>query len=69
MAGFEALATTSAGYAFSKGQPDNAIDRDAMLDHIAREGPLTEDEKRMVLEAVDLEVRVSIVLAALSRLA
>ncbi|WP_186249663.1 MULTISPECIES: isocitrate lyase/phosphoenolpyruvate mutase family protein, partial [unclassified Burkholderia] len=35
MAGFEALATTSAGYAFSKGQPDNAIDRDAMLDHIA----------------------------------
>ncbi|CAB3754880.1 2-methylisocitrate lyase [Burkholderia sp. MSh2] len=35
MAGFEALATTSAGYAFSKGQPDYAIDRDAILDHIA----------------------------------
>ena len=29
--GFEALATTSAGYAFSAGQPDNAIDRDEMM--------------------------------------
>ncbi|KWA29128.1 isocitrate lyase/PEP mutase family protein [Burkholderia territorii] len=35
MAGFEALATTSAGFAFSRGRPDNAIDRDEMLDHIA----------------------------------
>ncbi|AJY09108.1 isocitrate lyase/phosphoenolpyruvate mutase family protein [Burkholderia dolosa] len=35
MAGFEALATTSAGFAYSKGLPDNAIDRDAMLAHIA----------------------------------
>ncbi len=26
--GFEALATTSAGYAFSVGQQDNTIDRD-----------------------------------------
>ncbi|MGA9852611.1 MAG: isocitrate lyase/phosphoenolpyruvate mutase family protein [Gammaproteobacteria bacterium] len=33
--GFEALATTSAGYAFSLGQPDNSIQRDAMLVHIA----------------------------------
>jgi ATP-dependent Lon protease len=41
----------------------------AMLDHIAREGPLTDDERRMVLEAVDLEARVSVVLAALSRVA
>lgn len=31
--GFEALATTSAGYAFSVGQRDNAIDRDEMLSH------------------------------------
>ncbi len=29
--GFEALATTSAGYAFSMGQPDNTIGRDPML--------------------------------------
>ncbi|KVQ55158.1 2-methylisocitrate lyase [Burkholderia territorii] len=35
MAGFEALATTSAGFAFSRGRPDNAIDRDEMLEHIA----------------------------------
>lgn len=33
--GFEALATTSAGYAFSLGKPDGAIDRDAMLAHVA----------------------------------
>ena len=35
MAGFPALATTSAGYAYSRGLPDNAIGRDAMLEHIA----------------------------------
>ncbi len=33
--GFEALATTSAGYAFSAGQRDNTIDRERMLAHIA----------------------------------
>lgn len=33
--GFEALATTSAGYAFSVGQPDNTIGREAMLAHVA----------------------------------
>lgn len=33
--GFEALATTSAGYAFSLGKPDGAIDRDTMLAHAA----------------------------------
>ena len=33
--GFEALATTSAGYAFSLGQGDFTIDRDAMLAHVA----------------------------------
>lgn len=31
--GFEALATTSAGYAFSAGQSDNSIGRDRMLAH------------------------------------
>ena len=33
--GFEALATTSAGYAFSVGQRDNTIDRDQMMKHVA----------------------------------
>jgi 2-methylisocitrate lyase-like PEP mutase family enzyme len=32
--GFEALATTSAGFAFSRGKPDGAVPRDEMLDHI-----------------------------------
>ena len=33
LAGFEALATTSAGYAFSKGRPDNNISRDEVMRH------------------------------------
>lgn len=33
--GFQAIATTSAGYAFSQGLPDNAVPRDRMLAHIA----------------------------------
>ena len=33
--GFEALATTSMGYAFSIGKRDTAVGREAMLDHIA----------------------------------
>jgi 2-methylisocitrate lyase-like PEP mutase family enzyme len=33
--GFEALATTSAGYAFSRGQRDNTIGRDEMIRHVA----------------------------------
>jgi hypothetical protein len=32
--GFKALATTSAGFAFSRGLPDNAVPRDLMLAHI-----------------------------------
>src|SRR5438552_12339290 len=32
--GFEALATTSAGFAFSRGQRDGAVPRDEMLAHI-----------------------------------
>ena len=32
--GFKALATTSAGYAFSRGKQDGAVDRDEMLQHI-----------------------------------
>lgn len=33
--GFEALATTSAGYSFSAGQRDNSIARDDMMVHVA----------------------------------
>jgi 2-methylisocitrate lyase-like PEP mutase family enzyme len=36
LSGFEALATTSAGYAFSAGLQDGAVGRDAMLEHVAR---------------------------------
>src|SRR5437667_7631958 len=32
--GFEALATTSAGYAFSIGQRDNTVGRDKMMAHV-----------------------------------
>jgi len=35
-AGFAALATTSAGYAFSIGRPDNAVGRDEMMKHVAQ---------------------------------
>jgi 2-methylisocitrate lyase-like PEP mutase family enzyme len=33
--GFEALATTSAGYAFSAGQRDNTVDRQEMMTHVS----------------------------------
>jgi 2-methylisocitrate lyase-like PEP mutase family enzyme len=34
--GYEALATTSAGYAFSMGMKDNTISRDKMIEHISK---------------------------------
>lgn len=43
--GFKALATTSAGYAFSRGLPDGGVDFDAMLAHC-----------RELVEAVDVPV-------------
>ena len=43
--GFEALATTSAGYAFSAGLPDGAVGRDAMLRHV-----------KTIVDATDLPV-------------
>lgn len=43
--GFEAIATTSAGFAFSRGLPDNAVPRDAMLAHI-----------RVIVEATEIPV-------------
>jgi 2-methylisocitrate lyase-like PEP mutase family enzyme len=33
--GFPALATTSAGFAFSRGLPDGAVPRDTVLEHVA----------------------------------
>src|ERR1700752_5086432 len=43
--GFEAIATTSAGFAFSRGLPDGAVKRDEMLAHI-----------RELVEATDIPV-------------
>jgi len=43
--GFKALASTSAGFAFSRGVPDNAVGRDAVLEHL-----------RELVEATDLPV-------------
>ena len=43
--GFEALATTSAGYAFSIGQRDNTVGRDSMMEHV-----------RSIASATDLPV-------------
>jgi 2-methylisocitrate lyase-like PEP mutase family enzyme len=40
--GFEALATTSAGYAFSAGKADGIIDRDKTLAHVAAIASATE---------------------------
>lgn len=40
--GFEALATTSAGYAFSVGQRDNTIGRDEMMVHVSAIASATE---------------------------
>ena len=43
--GFRAIATSSAGFAFSRGLPDNAVPRDMMLAHI-----------REIVEATDIPV-------------
>lgn len=43
--GFKALATTSAGFAFSRGLPDGAVPRDVMLAHI-----------REIVDATDVPV-------------
>jgi 2-methylisocitrate lyase-like PEP mutase family enzyme len=40
--GFEALATTSAGYAFSMGKPDNTVDRPQMMAHLSSIASATE---------------------------
>jgi 2-methylisocitrate lyase-like PEP mutase family enzyme len=40
--GFEALATTSGGYAFSMGQRDYTVGREAVLTHISALAPITD---------------------------
>src|SRR5918993_1109486 len=40
--GFEALATSSAGYAFSVGKADNAVGRDGTLSHAAEVAAATD---------------------------
>src|SRR6476660_8940281 len=67
--GFEALATTSAGYAFSVGQRDNTISRDAMMEHVAAIASATDlpvsgdlengfgDAPEVVAETVQLAAR------------
>lgn len=40
--GFEALATTSAGFAFSMGQQDNTTDRQQMMEHVSAIAAATE---------------------------
>jgi len=39
--GFKALATTSAGFAFSRGKPDGGVSRDEMLSHISEIAAVT----------------------------
>ncbi|MGZ4838462.1 MAG: isocitrate lyase/PEP mutase family protein [Terriglobales bacterium] len=69
MLGFEALATTSAGFAFSMGKPDGAIDRDTMIAHAAAMAAATDlpvsadlencyaDDPSAVAETVRLAVK------------
>jgi len=64
--GFEALATTSAGYAFSLGKRDSAVGRRAMMAHVAALAPATDlplsvdmengfgDEPQFVAETIQM---------------
>lgn len=66
--GFQALATTSAGHAFSRGLSDNAVSREAMMVHIAELSaatylPITADLENGYGDAPD-EVATSIRMAA-----
>src|SRR5260370_8955550 len=64
--GFEALATTSAGYAFSVGQQDNTIGRDEMIEHVsaivsATDVPVTADlENGYVADPPTLAERINL---------
>jgi len=71
--GFEALATTSAGFAFALGKPDGATSRDELLDHlrllsVATDLPLSADlekcfgdDPRTVAETIRLAAEAGIV--------
>lgn len=71
--GFEALATTSAGFAFSAGVPDNQVGRDRMLAHVAQIAAATDlpvsadlengfgDESMTVAETIRLAAAAGIV--------
>ncbi len=64
--GFEALATTSAGYAFALGRPDNTVGRERMMDHVRAIAAATDlpvsadlengfgDDPRVVAETIRL---------------
>ncbi len=71
--GFEALATTSAGYAFSRGQGDNTIGREEMMRHVASIASATDlpvsgdlengfgDDPDTVAETIRLAVKAGLV--------
>src|SRR5439155_18029830 len=71
--GFEALATTSMGHAFSAGQRDNTIDRPRMMEHVAAIASATElpvsadlengfgDDPETVAETIRLAAAVGVV--------
>jgi 2-methylisocitrate lyase-like PEP mutase family enzyme len=57
-AGFEALATTSAGFAWAQGYDDYGVTRDALVDHVAAiasavDVPLNVDSERLFSETLD----------------
>lgn len=57
-AGFEALATTSAGFAWSQGRDDYGVTLDELVDHVRRlaaavEVPLNVDGERLFAETLD----------------
>jgi 2-methylisocitrate lyase-like PEP mutase family enzyme len=70
--GFEALATTSAGFAFSIGKPDGVVDRETMIAHAADMAAATDlpvsadlengygDDPADVAEAIRLAARVGL---------
>ena len=70
--GFKALATTSAGFAWSRGRPDNGVTRDVVLEHLhgmvdATDLPLNADfesgfaaDAAGVAASVDLAVRTGV---------
>src|ERR1700676_581127 len=71
--GFEAMATTSAGYAFSVGQQDNSVGREAMMAHVSEIASATDlpvsgdlengfgDAPEMVAESIRLAAAAGLV--------